>query len=469
MLQLFNTLNRKIEDLKPLTEKEIGIYSCGPTVYWNQHIGHMYAYVHWDILVRLLRLEGYKVKWVMNITDVGHMTSDSDTGEDKMEKGAKREGITVWQIADKYIEQFYGSLDLLNIKKPDILCRATDHIKDIIDLIGKIEKNGFTYRTKTGIVFDTAKFPDYKEFAKLELNKQEAGSRVEIDPEKRQPWDFLLWVTNQPNHIMQWSSPWGRGFPGWHIECTAMSVKFLGETFDIHTGGVEHIPVHHTNEIAQGYGAFRHMTARFWLHNCWLLIEGEKMSKSLGNNVLVTDLMQKGFSPMALRYLILNSHYRQGMNFTFQALEGARNALNNLASYLIDLKDQTKKGDRSCLSLEKMEKVDKFKIDFYNALFDDLNVPSALAILWQAVKSNIPASDKLDLIYLFDEILGLRLAKVEAGKEKVIPAEIQSLAKKREELRTQKKFKEADFLRQEIEKKGYQIEDISSGSVIKPR
>ena len=341
MVKLYNTLSRKLEEFKSLNGNEVGIYSCGPTVYWNQHIGHMYAYVQWDCLVRTLRYLGYKVKWVMNITDVGHMTSDEDLGEDKMEKGAKREGLSVWEIADKYIVQFKESLSLLNITLPDIMCRATEHINEQIELIKKIEANGFTYKTKTGIVFDTSKFPGYADFARLNLNEQNAGSRVEVDPEKKKPWDFLLWVTNQPNHIMQWDSPWGRGFPGWHIECTAMSTKYLGDQFDIHTGGKEHIPVHHTNEIAQGFGAFGRQTANYWLHNEWLTIDGEKVSKSLGNSVLATDLVEKGYNPLSLRYLILNSHYRAGLNFTYESLKGAQTALERLYGFVTNLKSST--------------------------------------------------------------------------------------------------------------------------------
>ena len=281
-------MTRQVEELTPIKAGKVGMYSCGPTVYWNQHIGHMYAYVQWDTLVRLMRYQGLDVKWVMNITDVGHMVSDEDAGEDKMEKGARREGLTVEQVAKKYIDQFLASMDLLNINRPDVLCRATEHIAEQIELIKKIEANGFAYKTQTGLVFDTGKFPRYADFAQLNLEAQEAGSRVEVDPGKKNPWDFLLWVTNQPGHIMQWDSPWGRGFPGWHIECTAMSVKYLGERFDIHTGGKEHKPVHHTNEIAQAYGAFRHQTANYWMHNDWLVFDGEKMSKSLRNNLLVS-------------------------------------------------------------------------------------------------------------------------------------------------------------------------------------
>src|SRR3989344_1834426 len=235
-MKLFNSLTRQVDEFIPIKKGKVGVYSCGPTVYWNQHLGHMYAYVQWDTLVRLLRYQGNEVKWVMNITDVGHMTSDEDTGEDKMEKGAKREGISVEEVAQKYIDQFLQSMDLINIQRPDLLCRATQHIPEQIEMIKKIEANGFTYKTQTGLVFDTSKFPSYADFAGLNLEHQEAGARVEVDPGKKQSWDFLLWVTNQPNHILQWDSPWGRGFPGWHIECTAMSVKYLGEQFDIHTG-----------------------------------------------------------------------------------------------------------------------------------------------------------------------------------------------------------------------------------------
>src|SRR3972149_7431415 len=274
-MNLYNTLTRKLEDFKPINPSNVGIYSCGPTVYWNQHIGHMYAYVQWDVLVKTLKFFGYKTKWVMNITDVGHMTGENegnaDVGEDKMEKGAKREGVSVWDLADKYILQFLDSLNLLNIRKPDVVSRATEHISQQIDLIKMIEANGFTYKTKMGLVFDTSKFKDYIEFANIDLKKLVKREDVTDDPEKKNPWDFFLWVTGNKDHIMQWDSPWGRGYPGWHIECTAMSVTYLGESFDIHTGGIEHIGVHHTNEIAQGYGAFGHRTANYWLHNAWLM------------------------------------------------------------------------------------------------------------------------------------------------------------------------------------------------------
>jgi cysteinyl-tRNA synthetase len=389
----------------------------------------------------------------MNLTDVGHMTSDEDLGEDKMEKGAKREGLTVWQIADKYINQFTESLELLNINKPDVLCRATDHITEQIELIKKIETNGFTYKTETGLVFDTSKFSDYAAFANLNLEDQKAGARTEVDPEKKNPWDFLLWVTNQPNHVMQWDSPWGRGFPGWHIECTAMSIKYLGEKFDIHTGGKEHVPVHHTNEIAQGYGAFGHQTANYWLHNEWLFINGEKMSKSLGNNVLVTDLIEKGFDPLALRYLIMTSNYRTGINFTLESLEASQTALNKLKNIIAATKSQD---TRTILSEEKEMQIEKFRDEFIGALADDLNVAKALAVLWSMLGSNIPSGDKYDLAMSFDEVLGLKLNESKVAE---IPDSVKKLIEERDRLRSEGKFADADRLRDEIVKAGFGVND----------
>jgi cysteinyl-tRNA synthetase len=464
MIKLYNTRTRRIEEFKPVKKGEVGIYSCGPTVYWNQHIGHMYAYVQWDVLVRFLRFRGFSVSWVMNITDVGHLTSDEDAGEDKMEKGARREGLTVWEVARKYTAQFLESVDLLNITRPDVLCRATEHIKEQIKLAQKIEKNGFAYRTKTGLVFDTGKFSGYADFGRLDLAKQQAGARVEVDPEKKKPWDFLLWVTNQPKHIMQWESPWGKGFPGWHLECTAMSVKYLGQIFDIHTGGKEHVPVHHTNEIAQGYGAYGAQTANFWLHNNWLTLKGEKISKSLGNFILVTDLVKKGFDPLSLRFLILTSHYRQGMDFTWEGLKSASQALTNLRSTLRSLREAQK--ERSQLSSQNLEKVDAYRQKFLKALGNDLGVPQALAVVWEMVKSNIPSRDKLDLLLAFDEVLGLNLAET---KEIKIPAEVKKLATVRQQLRKKKKWAEADKIRKEIEKKGFLVEDKEEGHWIRER
>jgi cysteinyl-tRNA synthetase len=469
-MKLYNTLTKKIEEFKPITKGEVGIYSCGPTVYWNQHIGHMYCYVQWDVLVRFFRYLGYKVKWVMNITDVGHMTGDNlgdaDTGEDRMEKGAKREGISVWDIADKYIKQFTDSMELLNIQKPDVLCRATKEISEQIGLIKKIEANGFTYRTKTGLVFDTSKFPDYAKFARLNLKEQNAGARVEVDPEKKNPWDFLLWVTNQPEHIMKWESPWGMGFPGWHIECTAMSTKYLGETFDIHTGGKEHIPLHHTNEIAQGFGAFGRQTANYWVHNEWLVIEGEKMAKSLGNQVTAQDLVAKGYNPLAHRYLVLTSHYRQGLNFTWEALDGAQTALRRLYGIVAELQS-SRDTKRTVLSEEKLEEAEAYRDKYLAALSNDLALPRALAVVWEVVKSNIPSEDKYELLVEFDRVLGLKLDQAEMFINVEIPEEVQKLLKRREIDRKDGKWGEADTIRRQIEALGYVVEDMPGGAKVR--
>jgi cysteinyl-tRNA synthetase len=419
----------------------------------------MYAYVQWDVLVRFLRFIGNEVKWVMNVTDVGHMTSDEDTGEDKMEKGAKREGITVWQIADKYIAQFKDSMNLLGINPPDVLCRATDHISDQIKLSQIIEKNGFTYTTQKGLIYDTSKFPDYAKFGNLNLQDLKTRGDVEIDPEKKLPWDFFLWAIN-PNHIMKWPSPWGEGYPGWHIECTAMSTKYLGNNFDIHTGGIEHIAVHHTNEIAQGFAAFGKQTANYWLHNGWLMGKGgEKMSKSLGNFVTAQELIEKGCDPIAMRYLILTSHYKKGLNFSYESLDSAANALDNLRDLVSGFKFES---DRTVLSNEKENKILEYREKFVAALSDDINVSQALAVVWEMLKSNIPSMDKYDLAISFDEVLGLKLSKASNPQEKEIPDDIKTLIKKREELRKIKSFVEADEIRKQIEDAGFKVKDLST-------
>jgi len=445
-IYFYNTLSRKKEEFKPIKKGEVGIYSCGPTVYWNQHIGNMYAFLVWDFLVRTLRYNDYKVKWVMNITDVGHNTTDGDGGEDKMEKGAKREGLSVWEISKKYERQFLDSMDLLNITRPDVLCRATEHIKEQIELAKKIEKNGFTYMTKTGLVFDTSKFADYAKFANLKLEEMEAGARVEVDVEKKQVWDFLLWVTNQPNHIMKWRSPWGEGFPGWHLECSAMSTKYLGEVFDIHTGGIEHIGVHHTNEIAQNYGAFGHQTVNYWLHNAWLTLKTGKMSKSVGDVYTVQDLVSKGYDVLAFRYLVLSSHYRKGLVFSDESLKSAELALNRLRKMV---KNWPENGGVD----------NKYKREFSKRLGNDLATAEALALVWKLVKDNkVSDENKKATVLDFDKVLGLNLNKAEGN---VIPKEVEELARVRQKARVDKNWQESDRLRIEIEEKGFLIEDLA--------
>ncbi|MFA6518729.1 MAG: cysteine--tRNA ligase [Candidatus Shapirobacteria bacterium] len=453
-MKLYNTATRTKEEFKPIVEGKVGIYSCGPTVYWNQHIGHMYAYTQWGTLVNFLRYIGNEVNWVMNVTDVGHLTSDADTGEDKMEKGAKREGLTVWEIARKYESQFLDSLDRFNIVRPDVVCRATEHISEQIELAKRIEANGFAYMTKTGLVFDTAKFIDYAKFANLKLDEMDAGARVEIDQEKKNPWDFLLWVTNQPNHIMKWGSPWGEGFPGWHIECTAMSTKYLGETFDIHTGGIEHIGVHHTNEIAQGFGSFGHQTANYWLHNAWLVMKGGvKMSKSLGNGYTAEQLVEMGYDPLAHKYLVLTSHYRKGLEFSLESLKASQTALFKLRELVADWEGGG-------------EVNQDYKKEFARKIGDDLATPEALALVWKLTKDEkINDKDKRATILDFDRVLGLKLDKKQEKEE--IPPEVLKLTALREKARSEKNWPESDRIRGEIKDLGWEVEDTSNGSKLK--
>jgi cysteinyl-tRNA synthetase len=451
---LYNTATRKKEEFIPIEGNKVGIYSCGPTVYWNQHVGNMYAFTVWDVLVRALEYLGYEVKWVMNITDVGHNTSDGDEGEDKMEKGAKREGLSVWEIAKKYETQFLNSMESLNILPPEVLCRATEHIPEQISLAKKIEERGFGYMTKTGLVFDTAKFKNYAKFANLKLEEMEAGSRVEIDEEKKHPWDFLLWVTNQPTHIMKWDSPWGEGFPGWHLECTAMSTKYLGEEFDIHTGGIEHIGVHHTNEIAQGYGAFGHQTARYWLHNAWLTLKEGKMSKSLGNVYTTQQLIEMGYDPLALRYLVLGSHYRKGLVFSLEGLKAAETALNRLRLLKVD-------------GVGEVE--ENYRREFEEKLGDDLAMPEVMALVWRLAKDEtIRPENKWATLLDFDRVLGLNLA-YQGSREVEIPKDVEELAQKRLKAREEKNWGESDRLRNEIGSRGYMIEDVEGGYRLKKK
>lgn len=466
MIKLYNTLTRQLEDFKLLDPPNVGIYSCGPTVYDYAHIGHARTYVFSDVLKRILLFNGYQVKHVMNITDVGHLTEAdiSDEGKDKIELAAEKEKKTVWDIAKFYTDDFFQMLDEMNIARPSITCKATDYIQEQIGLIKKMEENGFTYVVDRGVVFDTAKFPAYADFARLDLKGIKAGSRIELDPQKKNPTDFWLWKFSDPKgkRQMEWDSPWGKGFPGWHLECSAMSISCLGERFDIHTGGIDHIPVHHTNEIAQNWAATGHQVVNYWVHGEFLLIEGQKMSKSLGNFYRLEDIEKKGFEPLALRYLFLTAHYRAKMNFTWKSLEAAQAALGKLKN----LVDQWKTGEgRKTLSSQDDEKINSFREKFQQKINDDLNIPEALAVVWEVAKSNIPDPDKLDLVLDFDEVLGLGLAK--ETEEIKVPKEIEELVNKREELRKEQKWAEADKIRKEIEGAGFVLKDTPEGVKIK--
>jgi len=460
-IYLTNSLTRKKEKFDPIKPPSVGMYSCGPTVYSNTHIGHLRRFTVDDILLRVLRAGGYKPTQVMNITDVGHLTSDADTGEDKMEKSAKDSGKSVWDIAKFYENQFFSSTLALNIARPDVVCRATEHIDDQINLIKKLEEKGFAYKVSDGIYFDSTKFEGYGE---LTGGKKGIipGSRIEMG-EKKNPTDFALWKFSPKGEVrqMEWKSPWGVGFPGWHIECSAMSMKYLGEQFDIHTGGEDNLQIHHTNEIAQSEAATgKHPFVKYWLHTAFLMVDGTKMSKSLGNFYTVDDVKKKGFYPMALRYLYLTAHYRDPLNFTWESLEASQKALVRLWTTIIDLRKHLT--DRINLSNEKLAKLEDYQRRFLEAMNNDLNTPMALAVMWEALKSNIPSTDKYDFLIFVNDLLGLwqssDLVNFE-NEEKHISTVVKELMEKREKLRKEGKFKEADLVRDEIQKLGFAPND----------
>jgi len=453
MIKLYNTLTRKKEIFEPINDKKVGLYCCGPTVYWYAHIGNLKSYLFQDILRRTLEYNGYKVNHVMNYTDVGHLTSDADTGEDKMEKGSRRENKTAWEIADFYIKAFGKDTRALNILKPTVTPRATEHIAEQIELIKKLENKGFAYKIGDGIYFNTSKLKDYGQLAMLDEKGLKAGARVEVAEGKKNPTDFALWKFSPKDkkRQMEWKSPWGVGFPGWHIECSAMSQKYLGEQFDIHCGGIDHISVHHTNEIAQSEAAFGKTPARFWLHNEFLLIDSGKMGKSEGNIFTLQTLVNKGFNPLAYRYLNLTAHYRSKLNFTWESLEATQSALLNLYQIFGEYPDGGK------VSKE-------YKKEFEAVINDDLDTPKALALAWKLIKDEeVSDADKKQTLLDFDKIFGLGLSQI---KKIEIPDEIKKLADERKKLRQEKKWQKADEARKKIEKLGYQIEDTEEGPKI---
>ena len=450
VLKLYNTLGRKKQVFKPIKKEQVGVYSCGPTVYWYQHIGNLRSYIFSDILKRVLKYDGYNVKQVMNVTDVGHLTSDADEGEDKIEKAAAKEGKNAKEIADYYLEIFKQDFKKLNIIKPDIWCKATEHIKEQIELIKKLEEKGYTYKTSDGIYFNTSKFPDYGKFAKLNIKKLQAGKRIALG-EKKNKTDFALWkFSEKPGERQQeWKSPWGIGFPGWHIECSAMSMKYLGNHFDIHTGGEEHIPVHHTNEIAQSEAATGKKFVNYWLHGSFLTFSGEKMSKSKGEIATISELEKKGYSALSYRYFVLTAHYRKQLSFTDKNLDNAKNSYKRLKNITSGIKDD-----------EKTNK--KYLREFENAINDDLDMPKALQVLWKLLRDK-KASGKIQTIAKMDDVFGLDLLK----QEKInIPKEIDELISERENARAEKDYKKADEIRNKINKLGYNIMDTNEGAKI---
>jgi len=469
MLKLYNTLTRKKQTFKPIKKNQVGIYSCGPTVYWFQHIGNLRTYVFSDILKRVLQYNNYKVKHVMNITDVGHLESNADEGKDKVEEAAKKQGKTAKEITNYYLEIFKQDLEKLNILFPDIWCKATEHIKEQIEMVKILEKKGFTYKTSDGIYFDTSKFPDYSKFARLDVKGLEKGKRI-CFREKKNKTDFALWkFSEKPGQRQQeWNSPWGVGFPGWHIECSAMSSKYLGKQFDIHTGGIDHIPIHHTNEIAQSESAFgKKPWVNFWLHGAFLTFKEGKMSKSSGKILTISELNKKGFEPLVFRYFCLTTHYRKQLIFSLDNLESAKNAFKRLKNILSEIKDDTPKGtpkrvrEPATQASKKTNK--KYLQEFENAINNDLDMPNALQVLWKLVRDE-KAQGKYQTIKKIDEVFGLKLLEKQEIK---IPKEVQNLLDERQKARQEKDFKESDKLRDKINKLGYLIDDTKEGTKVK--
>jgi cysteinyl-tRNA synthetase len=453
-LKLYNTLTKTIQPFTPIHHPNVGIYCCGPTVYHYAHIGNLRTYIFEDILIKTLKFLGYTVKHVMNITDVGHLTSDSDTGEDKMEKGASREKKSVWDIAQQYTDAFKQDLEKLHIAQPDIWCKATDHIKEQIAQIQVLEKKGFTYQIADGIYFDTAKYPQYKDFARLDIENLSAGIRVEMVEGKRNPTDFALWKFSPKNttRAMEWESPWGKGFPGWHIECSAMSMKYLGNEFDIHCGGIDHVQVHHTNEIAQAQcSTGKTPWVRFWLHGEFMVLaKQEKMSKSSENFLTISLLEQKGYTPTAYRFLCLQTHYKKQLMFSFESLDSAKTGYARLKQSI-----QQMTGNNGTDASKYIE-------SFTQAMCDNLNTPSAVAIVFELIADKeLSVQTKKETIALFDKILSLDLLKEQEKVE--IPQHIQELAQQRIQAKQQKNFALADQIRQQALEQGYKIVDTKTG------
>lgn len=449
-IKIYNTLTGQKEIFRPLKDKEVKFYQCGPTVYWIQHIGNLRAMVMADVINRSLQYFGYKVKFVRNYTDVGHLTSDSDEGEDKVAVSAKKEKVSPREIADKYIKIFEKDTADLNILEPSAKPKATENIDEILDMVKILLDKNFAYQTDLAIYFDVSKAKDYNRLSGQILEEQKPET---IDPKKKHPADFALWfftVGKHKNALQHWSSLWGQGFPGWHIECSAMIKIFLGKTIDIHMGGIEHIPIHHTNEISQSEAANSAPLANYWVHNEHLLVDGKKMAKSEGTGFSLAEVQEKGFSPLSLRYFFLQAHYRSKQNFTWEALEAAQNGLKNLYS------------DIKRLGTDSGEINEKFKNKFIEAISDDFNIPQALAVVQELLKSSLATdSSKLATILYFDKVLGLKI-KENIVQEK-IPEKVLKLAEERLKMRQEKKWKEADQLRQKIETLGYEIKDTEEG------
>ena len=452
-LYLYNTLTKQKEKFIPIDKSEVKIYSCGPTVYKDATIGNLRTNVFQDVLRRVLRYNGYKIKHVMNITDVGHLVSDGDDGEDKIVKSAKEEHKTPEEIAEHYTKLFFEDLKNLNIETPEIICKATDHISIMLDYVKSLIDNGYAYETSTAIYFDISKLDKYPVLSNLNLNDQKAGARVEIDKEKRNPYDFALWIKAPENHLMKWDSPWGPSYPGWHIECSAMGQHYLGEVFDIHTGGIDLIPTHHENEIAQSKGKCGKNPAHYWMHGEYLLINGGKMSKSLGNVYLLNDLINKGYDPLVYKIFLYSGNYRNKINFTWEAMDASAKSLERLKNgYEIHANSEDYIGDNI---------IEEFEKRFHKAINDDMNMPLAMSVVWEVVRYEKKSKKLAELLLKFDSILGLKINENKDNNE--IPEEIFELIEKRKIARENKNWEESDKLRNMINEKGYNIKDTTNG------
>ena len=462
----YNTLGRSRQLFKPLQEGKVGFYGCGPTVYNYAHIGNLRAYVLHDVLVRSLRRWGYDVNHVMNITDVGHLSGDTDEGEDKMVKTAEERGKSVLEIADFYTKAFFNDTDRMNITRPSVVCRATEHIADMIALIERIEKNGFTYFAGGNLYFDITRFPSYGELALLRLDDLKAGARTGHDENKRNPHDFVLWFTKSKfeNQALMWDSPWGRGYPGWHIECSAMSMKYLGENFDIHAGGIDHISIHHTNEIAQSEAATgKKPWVSFWLHNEFLVMDRGKMSKSSGSFLTLQNLVDEGYDPLDYRYFLLGGHYRSQLQFSMESLKGAKNSRKSLIDKVRSLADKVGGSTNG-----GGEDVFRFLLAFNAAIEDDLSTPRALAELWGLLKEGPATPQALAAVFDMDRILGLGLEDACAGggngENDEFAREIEELIAKRAQAKKAKDYAAADSIRQSLKERGIILEDGPGGT-----
>lgn len=456
-IKFYNTLTRKKEDFKPIDEKEIRMYSCGPTVYYFAHIGNLRAYLFMDTLRRVLKYNGYKLKHVMNITDVGHLVSDADEGEDKMMKAAKRENKNPFEIAQFYMDAFLADIDKLNVDRPEIIARATEHIDVMEEYVKKIIENGFTYQTEDTVYFDTSKLDKYGVLSNRNVEDQKAGARVEFDKNKRNISDFALWIKAPENHIMKWDSFFGKSYPGWHLECSAMGCKYLGDHFDIHTGGVDHIPIHHENEIAQSKGYSGKIPANFWMHVEFLQINGGKMSKSLNNLYTLKDLEEKGYEPLVYRMFNFTSNYRAQINFTFEAMDSAKIALNRLREgYLKHCEGNQDVSD---------DEIKVYEQRFLEAINDDLNMPVAMSVVWDVVKNPNKSQKLKNLLLKFDEVLGLDLKNYKK-EENVLPEDVLELVKSRNEARANKNWAESDRIRDILIEMGYTVKDSKDGTIV---